>query len=117
MSAHPPPAAATRPETRTIASGRETAQVFRNPAIRIVNIASLTDKEGPQRPRLLGLEGRRGRLHQGAGQGTRRHRLDRQQPGPSRAKECPALVAWLCSPECSFSTGAAFDLSGGRAVY
>lgn len=33
------------------------------------------------------------------------------------AAECAALVAWLCSPECSFSTGAAFDLSGGRAVY
>ncbi len=33
------------------------------------------------------------------------------------AEECAAMVAWLCSPECSFSTGAAFDLSGGRAVY
>jgi len=33
------------------------------------------------------------------------------------AEECAALVAWLCSPECSFSTGATFDLSGGRAVY
>ncbi|GHD58694.1 oxidoreductase [Thalassobaculum fulvum] len=33
------------------------------------------------------------------------------------ADECAAMVAWLCSPECSFSTGAAFDLSGGRAVY
>ena len=33
------------------------------------------------------------------------------------AEECAALVAWLCSPACSFSTGAAFDLSGGRAVY
>jgi 2-dehydro-3-deoxy-L-rhamnonate dehydrogenase (NAD+) len=26
-------------------------------------------------------------------------------------------VAWLCTEECSFSTGAVFDLSGGRAVY
>jgi 2-dehydro-3-deoxy-L-rhamnonate dehydrogenase (NAD+) len=26
-------------------------------------------------------------------------------------------VAWLCSPECSFATGAVFDLSGGRATY
>lgn len=33
------------------------------------------------------------------------------------AEECAALVAWLCSPDCSFSTGATFDLSGGRAVY
>jgi len=32
-------------------------------------------------------------------------------------EEIAALVAWLCSEECSFSTGAVFDLSGGRAVY
>lgn len=31
--------------------------------------------------------------------------------------EVAAMVAWLCSDECSFSTGAVFDLSGGRAVY
>lgn len=31
--------------------------------------------------------------------------------------EVAALVAWLCSAECSFSTGAVFDLSGGRATY
>src|SRR6266446_6964322 len=31
--------------------------------------------------------------------------------------EAAALVAWLCSAECSFSTGATFDLSGGRATY
>jgi 3-oxoacyl-[acyl-carrier protein] reductase len=31
--------------------------------------------------------------------------------------EIAALVAWLCSRECSFSTGAVFDLSGGRATY
>jgi 3-oxoacyl-[acyl-carrier protein] reductase len=31
--------------------------------------------------------------------------------------EAAALVAWLCSEECSFSTGAVFDLSGGRATY
>jgi len=28
-----------------------------------------------------------------------------------------ALMAWLCSDECSFSTGAVFDISGGRATY
>ncbi|MFZ9296959.1 MAG: SDR family NAD(P)-dependent oxidoreductase [Hylemonella sp.] len=31
--------------------------------------------------------------------------------------EIAAMVAWLCTEECSFSTGATFDLSGGRATY
>ena len=31
--------------------------------------------------------------------------------------EAAAMIAWLASEECSFSTGAVFDLSGGRAVY
>jgi len=31
--------------------------------------------------------------------------------------EIAAMVAWLCTEECSFTTGAVFDLSGGRAVY
>jgi 3-oxoacyl-[acyl-carrier protein] reductase len=31
--------------------------------------------------------------------------------------EIAALVAWLASEECSFSTGAVFDLSGGRSTY
>ncbi len=30
--------------------------------------------------------------------------------------EVAEMVAWLCSPQCSFSTGAVFDLSGGRAT-
>jgi 3-oxoacyl-[acyl-carrier protein] reductase len=34
-----------------------------------------------------------------------------------QAKEVAALVAWLASEECTFSTGAVFDLSGGRATY
>lgn len=31
--------------------------------------------------------------------------------------EVAALVAWLASDECSFSTGACYDISGGRATY
>jgi 2-dehydro-3-deoxy-L-rhamnonate dehydrogenase (NAD+) len=31
--------------------------------------------------------------------------------------EIAALVAWLASEECSFSTGAVFDITGGRATY
>ena len=31
--------------------------------------------------------------------------------------EIAALVAWVASEECSFSTGAIFDISGGRATY
>ena len=32
-------------------------------------------------------------------------------------EEIATLVAWLASEDCSFSTGAVFDISGGRAVY
>ncbi len=32
-------------------------------------------------------------------------------------QEAAAMVAWLASEECSFSTGAVFDLTGGRATY
>lgn len=32
-------------------------------------------------------------------------------------EEIAALVGWLCTEECSFSTGAVFDLSGGRSTY
>ena len=31
--------------------------------------------------------------------------------------EVASMVSWLCSPACSFSTGAVFDLSGGRATH
>ena len=33
------------------------------------------------------------------------------------ADEAGALVAWLASEDCSFTTGGVFDLSGGRATY
>jgi NAD(P)-dependent dehydrogenase (short-subunit alcohol dehydrogenase family) len=32
-------------------------------------------------------------------------------------EEVAGMVAWLCSEECSFSTGAVFDISGGRSTY
>ena len=31
--------------------------------------------------------------------------------------EVASMVCWLCTQECSFSTGAVFDLSGGRSTY
>ena len=34
-----------------------------------------------------------------------------------RVEELAGLIAWLASEECSFSTGAVFDISGGRATY
>lgn len=34
-----------------------------------------------------------------------------------KPSEVAALVSWLASDECSFSTGAVFDISGGRATY
>ena len=33
------------------------------------------------------------------------------------ATEVAALICWLASEECSFSTGATYDISGGRAVF
>ncbi|ASJ73414.1 SDR family NAD(P)-dependent oxidoreductase [Granulosicoccus antarcticus] len=32
-------------------------------------------------------------------------------------EEISAMVGWMCSEECSYTTGAVFDLSGGRATY
>lgn len=34
-----------------------------------------------------------------------------------KAEEAAAMVAWLCSEDCSFTTAGVFDLSGGRATY
>ena len=34
-----------------------------------------------------------------------------------RPEEVAALVSWLASDECSFSTGSVYDISGGRATY
>ena len=32
-------------------------------------------------------------------------------------EEVAALIVWLCTTDCSFSTGAVFDISGGRSTY
>jgi len=34
-----------------------------------------------------------------------------------KVEEIAALTCWLASEDCSFSTGAVFDISGGRATY
>jgi 3-oxoacyl-[acyl-carrier protein] reductase len=34
-----------------------------------------------------------------------------------KIEEIAATVAWMVSPECSFTTGGIFDMTGGRAVY
>lgn len=34
-----------------------------------------------------------------------------------KTEEVAALLAWLASADCAFSTGAVFDISGGRATY
>jgi NAD(P)-dependent dehydrogenase (short-subunit alcohol dehydrogenase family) len=34
-----------------------------------------------------------------------------------QASEVAALICWLASEDMTFSTGACFDISGGRAVY
>ena len=100
----------------------------------------------PQCPRLFGLQGRRHRADEVARQGARRlrhlgqlhhagggedrdlrpdddraHRLHALQE--SRAdvsswwRRSPTLAAFCASQECAFTTGAVFDISGGRATY
>ena len=32
-------------------------------------------------------------------------------------EEAAAMIGWLSSEDCAFSTGAVFDISGGRATY
>ena len=32
-------------------------------------------------------------------------------------EEAAAMIVWLASEDCAFSTGAVFDISGGRATY
>ena len=39
------------------------------------------------------------------------------EDGFVKVDEIAALACWLASEDCSFSTGAVFDISGGRATY
>lgn len=49
---------------------------------------------------------------------TREYMISRIPMGRAgQADEVAALVSWLASDECSFSTGAVYDISGGRATY
>lgn len=36
---------------------------------------------------------------------------------PGTVEEVASMIVWLCSPDCGFSTGAVFDISGGRCTY
>ena len=42
---------------------------------------------------------------------------DGQSIYTAQDEDVARLVVWLCTEDCSFSTGAAFDVSGGRATY
>ncbi|MGH7090853.1 MAG: SDR family NAD(P)-dependent oxidoreductase [Stellaceae bacterium] len=113
---------------------------------RIVNMASVAGKEGnPNAPAysaakagLIGLTKSAGKELAGSGvlvncvapaaaktdlfaQMTETHIAYMLEKIPLRrfveVDEIAAMVAWLSSEECSFTTGAVFDISGGRATY
>ncbi|MEC9438269.1 MAG: SDR family NAD(P)-dependent oxidoreductase [Chloroflexota bacterium] len=113
---------------------------------RIINIASIADKEGNPRmvpysstkAAVIGLTKSIGKELAGTGVlancitpavvQTRileeftpeqvQYMVDRIPVGRTgEITEIAALVTWLASDECSFSTGAVFDISGGRATY
>jgi NAD(P)-dependent dehydrogenase (short-subunit alcohol dehydrogenase family) len=113
---------------------------------RIVNIASIAGKEGnpnasaysAAKAGVIGLTKSLGKELAGTGvlvncvtpaavetdifqQMTREHIDFMRSKIPmgrfGKVEEVAALVAWLASEECSFSTGAVFDISGGRATY
>jgi NADP-dependent 3-hydroxy acid dehydrogenase YdfG len=87
---------------------------------RIINIASISGKEG--NPNMVPYS--TAKSDQGAGErGCKRRYRGKQR----RAGRDPGLagqagrgrrsVSWLASPECSFSTGSCYDISGGRATH
>lgn len=128
-----------------LVSRAATPHLQRNGWGRIVNIASVTANEGPKhlgpyaatKAGVVGLTKSMGKDLAGSGvlvnaitpaliatellaQLTPEYMaaaLSRIPLGrPGTLDEAAALVTWLCSEECSFSTGATYDLSGGRGV-
>lgn len=128
-----------------LVSRAATPHLQRNGWGRIVNIASVTANEGPKnlgpyaatKAGVVGLTKSMGKDLAGSGvlvnaitpaliatelleQLTPEYmaaalaRIPLGRPGT--LDEAAALVTWLCSEECSFSTGATYDLSGGRGV-
>ena len=121
-------------------------EMLKNDYGRIVNIASIAGKEGnPQmvpysatKAAVIGLTKSVGKDLAGTGvlancvtpavvqtrildeftQETIDYMIGRIPIGRTgEISEIAALVSWLASSECSFSTGAVFDISGGRATY
>jgi 2-dehydro-3-deoxy-L-rhamnonate dehydrogenase (NAD+) len=114
---------------------------------RIVNIASIAGKEGnpymtgytASKAAVIGFTKALGKevapsgplvncIAPGGVGGTNIATQERRELAPDKARghpigrlavpaEVAALVAWLCSDQMTFSTGAVFDISGGRATY
>lgn len=128
-----------------LVSRAATPHLVKNAWGRIVNIASVTANEGPKnlgpyaatKAAVVGLTKSMGKDLAGAGvlvnaitpaliatellqQLSNEYlqaALSRIPLGrPGTLDEAAALITWLCSEECSFSTGACFDLSGGRGL-
>ncbi|MEZ5651152.1 MAG: SDR family NAD(P)-dependent oxidoreductase [Burkholderiaceae bacterium] len=111
-------------------------KMFKHDYGRIVNIASIAGKEGnpnacaysASKAAVIGLTKSIGKETAKAGVRTAIFDQISQQHIDYMLSKIPmerfggvdeiaAMVAWMCSEECSFTTGAVFDLSGGRAVY
>lgn len=113
---------------------------------RIINISSVAGKEGPQfasayaaskagvigltkslAKELLDTEIRVNTITPAAVETALFQQMSEESQKASRSRiplgrlgqptEIAAMIAWLASEECSFSTGAVFDLSGGKATY
>ena len=113
---------------------------------RIINISSVAGKEGPQfasayaaskagvigltkslAKELLDTDIRVNTITPAAVETALFHEMSEEAQKASKGRiplgrlgqpaEPAAMIAWLASEECSFSTGAVFDLSGGKATY